>query len=143
MGFTLPPKKRRTTGSSTDQESVSDSIKSTTKILPKKTAPKRFKPPKKTRRTTVSSAAPADEENSSDSSTKTKTPTKKYFQKLKPDFKRLPFGLLKTRTKLSMKYWWTDGRRNVPGQIQRKKRENAVWQLLLQRGRMIHLTITW
>merc|ERR1711899_429892 len=50
---------------------------------PKKTAPKRFKPPKKTRRTTVSSAALADEENSSDSSTNTKTPAKKYFQKLK------------------------------------------------------------
>merc|ERR1711902_311054 len=78
--FTLPQKTRRTTVSSTDQESVSDSIKSTTKILPKKTAPKRFKPPKKTRRTTVSSA---DEENSSDSSTNTKTPAKKYFQKLK------------------------------------------------------------
>merc|ERR1712211_146763 len=81
--FTLSQKTRRTTVSSTDQESVSDSIKSTTKILPKKTAPKRFKPPKKTRRTTVSSAAPADEENSSDSSTNTKTPAKKYFQKLK------------------------------------------------------------
>merc|ERR1712012_1102879 len=81
--FTLPQKTRRTTVSSTDQESVSDSIKSTTKILPKKTAPKRFKPPKKTRRTTVSSAAPADEENISDSSTNTKTPAKKYFQKLK------------------------------------------------------------
>merc|ERR1711953_1146652 len=81
--FTLPQKTRRTTVSSTDQESVSDSIKSTTKILPKKTAPKRFKPPKKTRRTTVSSATPADEENSSDSSTNTKTPAKKYFQKLK------------------------------------------------------------
>merc|ERR1712223_1809729 len=81
--FTLPKKTRRTTVSSTDQESVSDSIRSTTKILPKKTAPKRFKPPKKTRRTTVSSAALADEENSSDSSTNTKTPTKKYFQKLK------------------------------------------------------------
>merc|ERR1712012_1456164 len=81
--FTLPPKKRRTTVSSTDQESVSDSIESTTKILPKKTAPRRFKPPKKTRRTTVSSASPADEENSSDSSTNTKTPAKKYFQKLK------------------------------------------------------------
>merc|ERR1712223_750959 len=81
--FTLPQKTRRTTVSSTDQESVSDSIKSTTKILPKKTAPKRFKPPKKTRRTTVSSASPADEENSSDSSTNTKTPAKKYFQKLK------------------------------------------------------------
>merc|ERR1712012_131347 len=78
--FTLPQKTRRTTVSSTDQESVSDSIKSTTKILPKKTAPKRFKPPKKTRRTTVSSA---DEKNSSDSSTNTKTPAKKYFQKLK------------------------------------------------------------
>merc|ERR1711963_49544 len=78
--FTLPQKTRRTTVSSTDQESVSDSIKSTTKILPKKTAPKRFKPPKKTRRTTVSSA---DEENSSDSSTNTKTPARKYFQKLK------------------------------------------------------------
>merc|ERR1712012_1465072 len=81
--FTLPQKTRRTTVSSTDHESVSDSIKSTTKILPKKTAPKRFKPPKKTRRTTVSSAAHADEENSSDSSTNTKTPAKKYFQKLK------------------------------------------------------------
>merc|ERR1711953_389476 len=80
--FTLPKKTRRTTNSSTDQESVSDSIKSTTKILPK-TAPKRFKPPKKTRKTTVSSAAPDDEENSSDSSTNTKTPAKKYFQKLK------------------------------------------------------------
>merc|ERR1712012_1113393 len=80
--FTLPKKTRRTTISSTDQESVSDSIKSTTKILPK-TAPKRFKPPKKTRKTTVSSAAPDDEENSSDSSTNTKTPAKKYFQKLK------------------------------------------------------------
>merc|ERR1712012_995505 len=80
--FTLPKKTRRTTISSTDQESVSDSIKSTTKILPK-TAPKRFKPPKKTRKTTVSSAAPDDEENSSDSSTNTKPPAKKYFQKLK------------------------------------------------------------
>merc|ERR1711963_633907 len=81
--FTLSQKTRRTTVSSTDQESVSDSIKSTTKILPKKTAPKRFKPPKKKRRTTVSSATPGDEENSSDSSTNTKTPAKKYFQKLK------------------------------------------------------------
>merc|ERR1711963_264132 len=81
--FTLSQKTRRTTVSSTDQESVSDSIKSTTKILPKKTAPKRFKPPEKKRRTTVSSATPGDEENSSDSSTNTKTPAKKYFQKLK------------------------------------------------------------
>merc|ERR1712211_172342 len=72
-----------TTVSSTDRENVSDSIKSTTKILPKKTTPKRFKPKKKTRRTTVSPAAPADEENNSDSSTNTKTPAKKYFQNLK------------------------------------------------------------
>merc|ERR1712209_4506 len=81
--FTLPKKTRRTTISSIDHENVSDSIKSTTKILPKKTSPKRFKPPKKTRRTTVSPAAPDDEENNSDSSTNTKTPAKKYFQKLK------------------------------------------------------------
>merc|ERR1712107_909962 len=76
-----------TTVSSTDRENVSDSIKRTTKILPKKTTPKRFKPKKKTRRTTVSPAAPADEENNSDSSTNTKTPAKKYFQNLK---NRLP-----------------------------------------------------
>ena len=51
-------------------------------------------------------------------------------RRLNQNFNRLPNGLLRTKTNLLMKSWWSGGRRNVPGRIQtvgkeRKRLETA------------------